>query len=549
MPKDIKYGDDARARVAAGVTKLADAVRVTMGPKGRNVILEKSYGSPVVTNDGVTIAKEVEHEDKYENMGATLAKEVATKTNDSAGDGTTTATVLADAIITEGLKNVTAGANPIAIQRGIDGAVQVVVSELEAMAEPVDSTEKMEQVATISAQNPEVGKIIAEVFEQVGADGVVTVEEGNTMGLEKDVVEGMQFENGYLSPYMVTNPETMEAELDNPMILLTDKKISNIKEILPLLEGVVESGNKNLVILAEDVESEALATLIVNNMRGTFKVLAVKAPGFGDRRKAMLQDIAILTGGKVISEEVGLKLDHATINDLGQAKKVIASKDACIVIDGAGDKQMIADRVSEIEREIDRSSSDYDKEKLAERRAKLGGGVAVIRVGAATEVELKEKKHRIEDAVLATKAASSEGLVAGGGTALLRAAQVLKEYKGRNAEEQVGIQIVAKALEAPIRQIAENAGFEGSVVVNDVLATKNNHEGFDAATGELKDLVKAGIIDPKKVTRSALQNAASIAATFLTTEAAITDIPKEEPAAAPAIPGGMPGMGGMGGMM
>ena len=548
MAKDIKYGNEARAQVASGVKKLADAVRVTMGPKGRNVILEKSYGSPVVTNDGVTIAKEIEFEDRYENMGATLAKEVATKTNDLAGDGTTTATVLADAIIQEGLKNVTAGANPIAIQRGIDGAVQVVVAELEAMAEPINSAEKIEQVATISAQNAEVGKIIAEVFEQVGADGVVTVEDGNTMGLEKEVVEGMQFENGYLSPYMVTNPETMEAELDNPMILLTDKKISNIKDILPLLEGVVESGNKNLVIIAEDVESEALATLIVNNMRGTFKVLAVKAPGFGDRRKAMLSDLAVLTGGKVIAEEIGLNLEHATIADLGKAKKVIATQETCTIVDGAGNKEIIDTRIKEIEREMDRSSSDYDKEKLAERRAKLGGGVAVIKVGAATEVELKEKKHRIEDAVLATKAASAEGVVAGGGTALLRAAQVLKEYRGRNLEEQVGIEIVAKALEAPVRQIAENAGYEGSVVVNDILASKNIHDGFDAAEGEVKDLVKAGIIDPKKVTRSALQNAASIAATFLTTEAAITEIPKDEPAA-PAMPSGMGGMGGMGGMM
>lgn len=549
MPKDIQFGNDARAKVAAGVQKLADAVRVTMGPKGRNVILESSYGSPVVTNDGVTIAKEIEFEDKYENMGATLAKEVATKTNDSAGDGTTTATVLADAIIREGLKNVTAGANPIAIQRGIDGAVQVVVAELEAMSEPINSAEKIEQVATISAQSPEVGKIIAEVFEEVGADGVVTVEEGNTMGLEKEVVKGMQFDNGYLSPYMVTNPETMEAELDNPMILLTDKKISNIKDILPLLEGVVESGNKNLVIVAEDVESEALATLIVNNMRGTFKVLAVKAPGFGDRRKSMLQDLAVLTGGKVIAEEVGLNLEHATISDLGKAKKVIATSDTCTVIDGAGDKTILAARITEIEREMDRSSSEYDKEKLAERRAKLGGGVAVIKVGAATEVELKERKHRIEDAVLATKAASAEGVVAGGGTALLRAAQVLKEYRGRNDEEQVGIEIVSRSLEAPVRQIAENAGFEGSVVVNDILASKDAHTGFDAAEGKMKDLVKAGIIDPKKVTRSALQNAASIAATFLTTEAAITDIPAPE-GSAPAMPGGMPpGMGGMGGMM
>lgn len=541
MAKDIKYGDDARAQVALGVKKLADAVRVTMGPKGRNVILEKSYGSPVVTNDGVTIAKEVEFEDPYENMGATLAKEVATKTNDSAGDGTTTATVLADAIIREGLKNVTAGANPIAVQRGIDGATQVVVTELEKMAEPINSAQKIEQVSTISAQNPEVGKIIAEVFEQVGADGVVTVEDGNTMGLEKEVVEGMQFDNGYLSPYMVTNPETMEAELENPAILLTDKKISNIKEILPLLEGVVESGNKNLVIIAEDVESEALATLIVNNMRGTFKVLAVKAPGFGDRRKAMLEDIAILTGGKVISEEVGLNLEHATILDLGKAKKVIATKDTCTVVDGAGNADLISARVTQIEQEINRASSDYDKEKLAERRAKLGGGVAVIKVGAATEVELKERKHRIEDAVLATKAASAEGVVAGGGTALLRAAQVLKDYRGGNDEEQVGIEIVARALEAPVRQIAENAGFEGSVVVNDILNAKEAHTGFDAAEGSMKDLVKAGIIDPKKVTRSALQNAASIAGTFLTTEAAITNIPSDEPAA-PAMPGGM-GMG------
>ncbi len=544
MAKDIKYGDDARSAVAQGVKKLADSVRVTMGPKGRNVILEKSYGSPIVTNDGVTIAKEVEHEDRYENMGAQLAKEVATKTNDAAGDGTTTATVLADAIISEGLKNVTAGANPIAIQRGIDGAVQVVVSELEKMAEPIDSVEKIQQVATISAQNEEVGKIIAEVFEQVGADGVVTVEEGNTMGLEKDVVEGMQFDSGYLSPYMVTNTETMEAELDNPSILITDKKISNIQEILPLLEAVVQSGNKNLVIIAEDIESEALATLVVNKLRGTFNVLGVKAPGFGDRRKAMLQDIAILTGGKLISEEVGLKLDHATVEDLGNAKKVIANKDNCVVVDGAGDKGLIESRVEEIEREIDRASSDYDREKLAERRAKLGGGVAVIKVGAATEVELKEKKHRIEDAVLATKAASAEGIVAGGGTALLRAAQVLGEYRGRSDEEQVGIEIVKKALEAPIRQIAENAGFEGSVVVNQVLQAKSSEEGFDAAEGEVKNLVKAGIIDPKKVTRSALQNAASIAATFLTTEAAITDIPGEEPAM-PAMPAGMPGMGGM----
>lgn len=548
MAKDIKFGDEARAGVAAGVNKLANAVRVTMGPKGRNVILEKSYGSPVVTNDGVTIAKEVEFEDKYENMGATLAKEVATKTNDSAGDGTTTATVLADAIIHEGLKNVTAGANPIAVQKGINMATEVVVAHLGEMAEPIaDSNDKIAQVATISAQNAEVGEIIAEVFDQVGADGVVTVEDGNTMGLEKVVVEGMQFDNGFLSPYMITNPEAMEAVLENPNILITDGKISNIQDILPLLESVVQAGNKNLVIIAEDIESEAMATLVVNKLRGTFNVLGIKAPGFGDTRKAMLQDLAILTGGRVISEEVGLKLENATMEDLGTAKKVISTQDFTTVVDGAGDKNAIAHRITEIERSIDASKSDYDRKKLAERRAKLGGGVAVIKVGAATEVELKEKKHRIEDAVLATKAASSEGIVAGGGTALLRAAQVLKTIQAPNMEEQVGVDIVAKALEAPIRQIAENAGYEGSVVVSQVLATDNNEEGFDAAEGAVKNLVKAGIIDPKKVTRSAIQNAASIAGTFLTTEAAITDIPSDEPAA-PAMPGGMGGMG-MPGMM
>lgn len=542
--KDIQYGNDARGAIAQGVHDLAEVVRVTMGPKGRNVILEKSYGSPVVTNDGVTIAKEVEFEDKYANMGATLAKEVASKTNDSAGDGTTTATVLADAIIREGLKNVAAGANPIAVQRGILSAAQVVTDELANMAIPVDSNEMIQQVATISAQSPEVGQVIAEVFEEVGTSGVVTVEEGNTLGLEKIVVEGMQFDNGYLSPYMSTDTDKMIAELENPKILLTDKKIANIQEILPVLEAVVQSGNKNLVIIAEDIESEALATLVVNKLRGTFNVLAVKAPGFGDRRKAMLQDIAILTGGKVISEEVGLKLENATLDDLGEAKKVISSKDATTVVDGAGSPELISDRVKEIEREIDASSSDYDKEKLAERRAKLGGGVAVIKVGAATEVELKERKHRLEDAVLATKAASAEGIVAGGGVALLRAAQSLKEYKAANADEQVGVNIVIKALEAPVRQIAENAGYEGSVVVNDILAAKEANEGFDAAEGVIKDMVKAGIIDPKKVTRSAIENAASIAATFLTTEAAITEIPKEEPAA-PAMPAGMGGMPGM----
>ena len=546
MAKNIKFGDDARSRIAKGVNKLANAVRVTMGPKGRNVILEKSFGSPTVTNDGVTIAKEIEFEDKYENMGAQLAKEVATKTNDSAGDGTTTATVLADAIITEGLKNVTAGANPIAIQKGINKATQIVVDELAKIAEPVDSNEKIQQVATISAQNEEVGQIIAEVFDQVGSTGVVTVEEGRSMGLVKEIVEGMQFENGYLSPYMVSNSEQMLAELENPKILLTDKKIGNIQEILPILEQVVQSGNKNLVIIAEDIESEALATLVVNKIRGTFNVLAVKAPGFGERRKEMLQDLAILTGGRVISEDLALKLEDIKIEDLGEAKKVVSSKDFTTIIDGAGNHENIAQRVLEIERLIDASNSEYDKEKLAERRAKLGGGVAVIKVGAATEVELKEKKHRIEDAVLATKAAAEEGIIAGGGTALLRAAQILKTIKVENTEEQVGINIVAKALEAPVRQIAENAGYEGSVIVNNILDKKDLQDGFDAATGRFKNLVEAGIIDPKKVTRYAIQNAASIAGTFLTTEAAITEILKKDTPSAP-----MPPMGGMGmpGMM
>lgn len=541
--KDIKFGDDSRASVANGVQKLANAVRVTMGPKGRNVILGKSYGAPTVTNDGVTIAKEIEFEDSYENMGAQLAKEVATKTNDSAGDGTTTATVLADSLVQEGLKNVAAGANPMAIQKGIEKATAFVTDELGKMAIPVDSNEMIEQVATISAQNPEVGKIIAEVFATVGADGVVTVEEGQTMGLEKEVVEGMQFENGFLSPYMITDPEHMEAVIENAQILLTDKKISSIQEILPLLEQMAQGGQKNLVIIAEDVESEALATLVVNKIRGSFNVLALKAPGFGDRRKAMLQDIAILTGGRVISEEIGLKLENATMDDLGQAKKVVSGQDHTIIIDGVGDSKAITDRVREIEREIDAAKSDYDKEKLAERRAKLGGGVAVIKVGAATEVELKEKKHRIEDAVLATKAASEEGIVAGGGTALLKAAQKLETLQLDNEEEQVGVMLVQRALEFPARQIAENAGYEGSVVVNEVLNAKGTHDGFDAVEGVVKDLVKEGIIDPKKVTRSALQNAASIAGVFLTTECAVTDIKSDEPATAPAMPAGMGGMG------
>jgi len=549
MAKDIHFGDDARTKIANGVKKLADAVRVTMGPKGRNVILDKSFGAPTVTNDGVTIAKEISFADKFENMGAQLAKEVATKTNDVAGDGTSTATILADAIIREGIKNVAAGANPMAIKLGIDAATQYVVDQLEVMQEPVDSIEKIEQIATISAQNAEVGKVIAEVFDTVGADGVVTVEEGQTMGLEKEIVEGMQFDNGYLSPYMVSNSETMTAEIENAKILLTDKKISNIQEILPLLEAVAKTGDKNLVIISENVESEALATLIVNKLRGTFNVLAVKAPGFGERRKEMLKDIAILTGANVITEEVGLTLEKATLADLGKAKKVVAGSNYTMIIDGIGDPSDIEARVRDIEREMDKSKSEYDREKLAERRAKLAGGVAVIKVGAATEVELKEKKHRIEDAVLATKAATEEGIVSGGGTALLRAAEALKSLKLDNAEQQVGVDIVMRALQAPCRQISENSGFEGSVVVSDVLRSNNMEDGFDAAEGIVKNLIKAGIIDPKKVTRCALQNAASIAGTFLTTEAAIADLPTEDGCCGGGAPQMPAGMGGMPGMM
>ena len=539
--KNITFGNDARSQIALGVHKLADAVRITMGPKGRNVILDKSYGSPVVTNDGVTIAKEIEFENKLENMGARLIKEVATKTNDLAGDGTTTATVLADAIITEGLKNVAAGANPMALQRGIDSAVKAVVNDLETQAIPISSPDKIEQVATISAQNNEVGKIIREVFESVGAGGVITVEEGNTMGLEKVIVEGMQFESGYVSPYMTTNTETMTAEYRDIRVLITDQKITSLQDLLPIIEAVAKLGEKNLAIIAESVESEALATLVVNKLRGVFNVLAVKAPGFGDRRKEMLRDIAILTGATVITPELGLKLENTTLQDLGRVSRIIATKDSCTIVDGAGSKEAIEARINEIENAYRLSNSEYDKEQLAKRRGKLSGGVAVIKVGAATEVELKEKKHRIEDAVLATKAASEEGIVAGGGTALLRASKRLSTLQLDNKEEQVGVDIVRKALEYPIKQIAENSGFEGSVVIYEVLKEANSSMGFDAAEGVVKDLVAAGIIDPKKVTRSALQNAASIAGVFLTMEAAVYDINK--PVDTPQVPHNMGGMG------
>lgn len=538
MAKQISYGDEARHKLLEGVKKLYDAVRITMGPKGRNVLLDKSFGSGTITNDGVTIAKEVDLKDKFENMGAQLVKEVAVKTNDIAGDGTTTAIVLAYALIFEGIRNVTAGANPMDIKLGIKKAVEKIVEELKKAAKPVLTKENIEQVATISAQDPEVGKLIADLEEQIKS-GVITVEEGQTMGLAKEVVDGMQFDNGYISPYMVTDPARMEATSENAKILIVDKKIGSIKELLPLLESMAQSGNKDLVIIAEDVEGEALATLVVNKLRGTFNSLAIKAPAFGDRRKEMLKDIAALTGGRVISEEVGLKLENVTMEDLGSARKVIANKDNTTIVGGKGKKKDIEARIAEIDVLYKKSTSDYDKEKLAERRAKLSGGVAVIKVGAATEVELKEKKHRIEDAVNATRAAVDEGIVAGGGVALLYATKALETFKGANQDEQTGISIVKKALEAPVYQIAQNAGIDGGVVVSKLKESKSETLGFDAQEMEYKDMFKAGIIDPKKVTKSALQNAASLAGIFLTTEAAVTELPEEKPEQ--AMHGGMGG--------
>lgn len=544
MAKQIEFSDKARAHMAQGVKRLADTVRITIGPKGRNVVLDKKYGSPTITNDGVTIAKEVELENPFENMGASLVKEVAIKTNDVAGDGTTTATILADAIITEGLRNVTAGANPMAMRIGLNKSMEAIITELHKMAKKIKNKEEIAQVASISAADPAVGDLIAEVLEMVGHEGVVTVEEGQTLGLDKDVVEGMQFDNGYISPYMMTDATRMEAVLENPFILLTDKKISSIQEILPLLEKAAQAGKKDFVIIAEDVDGEALATLIVNKLRGTFNALAIKAPGFGERRKAMLQDIAALTGGTVISEEVGLKLENAELADLGTAKKIISSKENTTIVDGGGEKQAIKDRVSQIRAELDKSTSDYDKEKLQERLAKLAGGVAVIKVGAATEVELKEKKHRIEDAIQATKAAVEEGIVPGGGVALIRALVALDGLKGDHRDEEVAYAIMRRALEEPLRQIAHNAGKDGSVIVEKVKNATGNF-GYNAANDTFEDMIKAGIVDPTKVTRSALQNATSIASMFLTTEAVVTDIP--EPEKGPEMPGG--GMGGGMGMM
>ena len=550
MAKQLLFSAEAREKVLAGVAKLAAAVRATMGPKGRNVLIEKSYGAPTVTKDGVSVAREIDLEDRFENMGAQLVKEAATKTNDAAGDGTTTATVLAHAIMEAGLKHLSGGANAISIKRGIDKAVDAINGELEKMKKNVSSKEEYKAVANISAQDEEIGDIIAEVIDEAGKDGVVTVESGQTLGIDKEFVEGMQFDNGFISPYFVTDTSRMEAVFENASILITDSKIGSIQEILPLLEGLAQKGKKEIVIIAENMEGEALATLVVNKLRGTFTALAVKAPAFGDRRKDILKDIAALTGGRVISEEVGLKLENATVEDLGTAKKVIATKDSTTIVGGGGQKSDIEGRINEIKTGIENSSSDFDKEKLAERLAKLTGGVAVIRVGAATEVEQTERQHRVEDALSATRAAAEEGIVPGGGVAYIRALKALEGLKTENEDEQVGVEIVKEALTAPLSNIASNAGAAEDVVVDKVRQMKGS-EGFNALTGDYEDLVKAMIIDPKKVTRSALQNAASVASMFLTLEAAISEIPKEaDPAEAAAAAAAMGGMGGgMGGMM
>jgi chaperonin GroEL len=536
MPKIIAFDTEARRSLESGMNKLADAVRVTLGPKGRNVVLDKKWGAPTITNDGVSIAKEIELEDPYEKIGAELVKEVAKKTDDVAGDGTTTATVLAWSMVREGLRNVAAGANPMSLKKGIEAGVVEAVEAIADVAVDVDSKDQIAQVAGISAADPEIGEMIAEAIDKVGKDGVITVEESQTFGMEMDLVEGMRFDKGYISPYFVTDPDRMEAVLDDAQILLVGTKISNVRDLLPVLEKVMQAG-KPLVVIAEDVEGEALATLVVNKIRGTFKSAAVKAPGFGERRKAMLQDMAILTGGQVITEEVGLKLENTTLDLLGRAKKVIVTKDETTIVEGAGSDDEIKGRIQQIKNEIDNTDSDYDREKLQERLAKLSGGVAVLKVGAATEVELKEKKHRIEDAVSTTKAAIEEGVVAGGGVTLLRAqSKVYELVNSLSGDESTGARIVARSLEEPLKQIAVNAGYEGGVVTERVRALEGGSEGLNAATGEYEDLTKAGIIDAAKVTRSALQNAASIAALFLTTEAVIADKPEEK--AAPAMPGG-----------
>jgi len=546
--KDVKFGEDARNRMLKGVNVLANAVKVTLGPKGRNVVLDKSFGAPTVTKDGVSVAKEIELADKFENMGAQMVKEVASKTSDVAGDGTTTATVLAQAILREGLKAVAAGMNPMDLKRGIDKAVIEAVAALKAQSTPCTDNSAIAQVGTISANSDEeIGKIIAEAMEKVGKEGVITVEDGTGLANELDVVEGMQFDRGYLSPYFINDQQSMSVELENPFVLLFDKKISNVRDMLPVLEGVAKSG-RSLLIVAEDVEGEALATLVVNTIRGIVKVAAVKAPGFGDRRKAMLEDIAVLTGGTVIAEEVGLSLEKATLAELGSAKKISITKENTTIIDGAGDAKQIEGRVKQIRAQIEESSSDYDREKLQERVAKLAGGVAVIKVGASTEVEMKEKKARVEDALHATRAAVEEGVVPGGGVALIRAVAKLEKLKGANEDQDVGIAIARRAMTEPLRQIVTNAGDEASVVLNKVSEGKGNF-GYNAATGEYVDMIKAGILDPTKVVRSALQHAASIAGLMITTEAMVAEAPKEESHGHGGGGGDMGGMGGMGGMM
>ena len=541
MSKQISFNAEARIKLKSGIDKLANVVKITLGPKGRNVVLDKGFGAPQIVNDGVTIAKEIELEDKFENMGAELIKEVASKTNDVAGDGTTTATILAQAIVTEGLKNVAAGANPIILRHGIEKGVTALVNELKRISQPISSKENKKQVAAISANDDEVGAIIADVLEEVGNEGVVTVEEGQSFGVEKEIVKGMQFDKGYVSHYLITNPERMEASYADVPLLITDKKISSLQSILPLLEKLAQSGRKDLVIIADDVDGEALATFVVNKLRGTFNVLAIKAPGFGDRRKDVLSDIAVVTGGKVISDDLGLKLENTEPHDLGHAGKIIATKDNSTIVDGKGDKNEIEKRIAQINREIELSDSDFDKEKLKERLAKLAGGVAVIKVGAATETEMKEKKLRIEDALSATKAAIEEGIVCGGGVALVRVAKALNNVDV-SGDEKIGVDILAQAIEQPLKQIADNAGAKGEVIVEEVKKLSDNH-GYNALTNKFEDLVKAGIIDPTKVTRYALQNAASAAAMILTTEAAVTDLPEKS-----SCDHGAPNMSGMGGM-
>ncbi len=541
MAKQLKYGEDARRALENGINALANTVKITLGPKGRNVVLDKKYGAPLITNDGVTIAKEIELEDPFENMGAQLIKEVATKTNDVAGDGTTTATLLAQAIVREGLKNLAAGANPMVLKKGIEEAAEAAVEGLKEISRPISGKQAIAQVASISAGDETIGQLISDAMEKVGKDGVISVEESKTMKTELTTVEGMQFDRGYASAYMVTDTDKMVAELDNPYILITDKKISNIQEILPVLEQVVQAGKK-LLIIAEDVEGEALATLVVNKLRGTFTCVAVKAPGFGDRRKEMLRDIAILTGGQVISEELGLDLKEATVDMLGQAHQVKVDKENTTIIDGAGDKEEIKNRVNQIKAQIAETTSDYDREKLQERLAKLAGGVAVIQVGAATEIEMKERKMRIEDALAATRAAVEEGIVPGGGVALLNAITKVQALVSKNAgDAKTGVQIVLRAMEEPVRQIALNAGIDGAVIIENIRRSRKTGYGYDALKGEYVDMIARGIIDPTKVTRSALQNAASVAAMVLTTESLVTDIPAPEPAA----PAANPGMGGM----